>query len=56
MYLEICMYVCICVCYVYMCGCATILKRGHKFERGQGGVYGRIYREQREVRNDIIIL
>lgn len=29
-------------------------KKVHKFETGQGEIYGKIYREKREGRNDII--
>ena len=31
-------------------------KGGHEFEREQGGVHGRVLREEREGRNDVIIL
>lgn len=29
---------------------------GHEFERQQGGVYGRNWEEEREERNDVIIM
>lgn len=32
------------------------LKRGHKFERKQGGMYERIWREGVEGRDDVIAL
>lgn len=34
----------------------TSEKRDHEFEREQGWVYGSIWREEKEGRNDIIIL
>lgn len=33
----------------------TNKERGREFERELGGVYGRVWREEREVRNDVII-
>lgn len=34
----------------------SFLKRGHKFQRLQRGVYGRVWREKQKVKNDAIIL
>jgi hypothetical protein len=31
-------------------------KRGHEFESMQGGVYGRVWRDKGEGRNDVIAL
>lgn len=50
MYLGICMYIHIHVVY------NNNLKRGHKFERKQGGMYGRVWREGVEGRNDVTAL
>ena len=33
-----------------------VIKRGHEFEREKGGIYGRVWREEREGRNVIIKL
>jgi len=43
----VCVCACVCVC---VCVCITILneRSGHEFEREQGGIYGRGWREERE--------
>jgi hypothetical protein len=45
--------VCVCVC---VCVATIKEKRGHEFERKQEGIYGRIWREEREEINDVIII
>jgi hypothetical protein len=45
--------VCVCVC-VRVCVCVCVW-RGHECEREQGGVYRRIWNEEKEERHVIII-
>lgn len=43
---------------VSVCVCVTISneKRDHESERQQGGVYSRVWREEKEVGSNVIIL
>lgn len=46
-----------CICILCMCKCVTtIKKRDLDFKRGQGGVRGRVWSEEKEVGNNAIIL
>ena len=46
--------------FVYLCidvyACNHNRKRGRNFEREQGRIYGKVWREEREERNDVIII
>ena len=65
MYLEMCFCVgvclCVCVCVrARACICTHVEtinnKIGHEFERDQESIYGRIWSEQMEGYNDVLIL